>query len=318
MKKLTLKDVAQILCTNPITIKLHAEKGHLPKLESDGEDLFMSQETLEKHFDLENLDEPFMDIHQVMSEVNLPRESITNAARNNELNSYRLSNKRGSKVLYRKSDIAEWLKLEFVASMTGSQKMYKYLKMLNFFHHILSVTKKSELISHKEHDLLKLVFIEGEALAKASEKIGISKKRGKVCIEHGIKRLEKNIYKLNDFYQTYLKLRLDNKKLHSENKFLKKQIEEIVSENNEFRKKSNMKPLEKIVYDDNPNKYLTIEDLDISARLYDTLKAAKLDTVDIIIENSLNDLLKLRNFGKRNIVELEDILEGLKLSLAND
>lgn len=51
-------------------------------------------------------------------------------------------------------------------------------------------------------------------------------------------------------------------------------------------------------------------DLDLSVRALNCLKAADIETLgDLVIYNK-NDLLKFRNFGKKSLTELEDLVEG--------
>jgi len=48
------------------------------------------------------------------------------------------------------------------------------------------------------------------------------------------------------------------------------------------------------------------------------LKAADVETLaDLVIYNK-NDLLKFRNFGKKSLTELDDLLSGLNLSFGMD
>ena len=54
-------------------------------------------------------------------------------------------------------------------------------------------------------------------------------------------------------------------------------------------------------------------------KLYDNcLKAADVDTLgDLVIYNK-SDLLKFRNFGKKSLTELDDLLNGLNLTFGMD
>ena len=47
----------------------------------------------------------------------------------------------------------------------------------------------------------------------------------------------------------------------------------------------------------------------ISVRTYNVLKIAKIDSVKLLVSFTTNDLLKLRNFGKKNLIELEKMLQ---------
>lgn len=55
-------------------------------------------------------------------------------------------------------------------------------------------------------------------------------------------------------------------------------------------------------------------DLDLSVRALNCLKAADIETLGDLVAYNKNDLLKFRNFGKKSLTELEDLVEGKGLS----
>lgn len=55
-------------------------------------------------------------------------------------------------------------------------------------------------------------------------------------------------------------------------------------------------------------------DLDLSVRALNCLKAADVDTLGDLVSYHKNDLLKFRNFGKKSLTELEDLVESKGLS----
>ncbi len=59
-------------------------------------------------------------------------------------------------------------------------------------------------------------------------------------------------------------------------------------------------------------------DLDLSVRALNCLKAADVDTLGELVVYHRNDLLKFRNFGKKSLVEIEDLLENRKLAFGMD
>jgi DNA-directed RNA polymerase subunit alpha len=59
-------------------------------------------------------------------------------------------------------------------------------------------------------------------------------------------------------------------------------------------------------------------DLDLSVRALNCLKAADVDTLGDLVRFNKNDLLKFRNFGKKSLTELEDLLEAMNLSFGMD
>jgi DNA-directed RNA polymerase subunit alpha len=51
-------------------------------------------------------------------------------------------------------------------------------------------------------------------------------------------------------------------------------------------------------------------DMDLSVRALNCLKAADIDTLGDLVSFNKNDLLKFRNFGKKSLTELEDLIES--------
>lgn len=63
---------------------------------------------------------------------------------------------------------------------------------------------------------------------------------------------------------------------------------------------------------------MTIEDLDMSVRSYNCLKRAGINTVQELIQRSEEDMMKVRNLGRKSLEEVMEKLEELGLSLKND
>ena len=59
-------------------------------------------------------------------------------------------------------------------------------------------------------------------------------------------------------------------------------------------------------------------DLDLSVRALNCLKAADVDTLGELVIFNKNDLLKFRNFGKKSLTEIEDLLISRDLSFGMD
>ena len=62
----------------------------------------------------------------------------------------------------------------------------------------------------------------------------------------------------------------------------------------------------------------TIEDLDFSVRAYNCLKRANVHTLQDLVNMTENDMMKIRNLGKKSLKEVHDKVRELGLSLRND
>ena len=60
---------------------------------------------------------------------------------------------------------------------------------------------------------------------------------------------------------------------------------------------------------------MSIEDMDLSVRSYNCLKRAGINTVEDLIKKSEDDMLKVKNLGRKSLDEVIHKLESLGLSL---
>jgi DNA-directed RNA polymerase subunit alpha len=81
------------------------------------------------------------------------------------------------------------------------------------------------------------------------------------------------------------------------------EIEEVVNEESERMKEL----LER-----------SVEELELSVRSSNCLKAANIKTLGELITKSESDMLKYRNFGRKSLKEIADILDGMGLHLGMD
>ena len=77
-----------------------------------------------------------------------------------------------------------------------------------------------------------------------------------------------------------------------------------------------------VVEKDVPNKNkvleLTIEELDLSVRSFNCLKRADINNVEDLISKSGDDMMKVRNMGRKSLEEVQNKLAMMGLSLASD
>lgn len=61
-----------------------------------------------------------------------------------------------------------------------------------------------------------------------------------------------------------------------------------------------------------------LEDLDLSVRAYNCLKAAKINNLAELVRYDTNELLKFRNFGRKSLVEIEALIQEKGLTFGMD
>lgn len=62
----------------------------------------------------------------------------------------------------------------------------------------------------------------------------------------------------------------------------------------------------------------SLEELDLSVRAYNCLKAAKINSLGELVKHDTNSLIKFRNFGKKSLQEIEQLVEDKGLSFGMD
>ena len=60
---------------------------------------------------------------------------------------------------------------------------------------------------------------------------------------------------------------------------------------------------------------MTIEELDLSVRAYNCLKRAGINTIGELVQRNEEDMMKVRNLGRKSLEEVVQKLAGLGLSL---
>jgi DNA-directed RNA polymerase subunit alpha len=62
----------------------------------------------------------------------------------------------------------------------------------------------------------------------------------------------------------------------------------------------------------------SLEDLELSVRAYNCLKAAKINTLGELVEKDIPELLKFRNFGNKSLEEIQQLLDDKGLNFGMD
>lgn len=68
----------------------------------------------------------------------------------------------------------------------------------------------------------------------------------------------------------------------------------------------------------NPNLMKSVDELELSVRSYNCLKAANISTVAELVQRSESEMLKYRNFGKKSLSEIRELLTKMGLDLGMD
>ncbi len=63
---------------------------------------------------------------------------------------------------------------------------------------------------------------------------------------------------------------------------------------------------------------MTIEELDLSVRSFNCLKRAGINTVEDLISKSEDDMMKVRNLGRKSLDEVKEKLQSLGFDLSSE
>ncbi len=75
---------------------------------------------------------------------------------------------------------------------------------------------------------------------------------------------------------------------------------------------------EKALADIDPRFLKGVEELELSVRSYNCLKAANIRTIGQLVQKSEAEMLKYRNFGRKSLTEIQNVLESMGMSLGMD
>ncbi|HLU90587.1 MAG TPA: DNA-directed RNA polymerase subunit alpha C-terminal domain-containing protein, partial [Cyclobacteriaceae bacterium] len=62
----------------------------------------------------------------------------------------------------------------------------------------------------------------------------------------------------------------------------------------------------------------SLSDLDLSVRAFNCLKAADVKTLGDLAQLEISDMMKFRNFGKKSLAELEQLIQEKNLTFGMD
>lgn len=65
----------------------------------------------------------------------------------------------------------------------------------------------------------------------------------------------------------------------------------------------------------NPNLFKSVDELELSVRSYNCLKSANIKSIAELVQKNEAEMLKYRNFGKKSLTEIKELLDKMGLSL---
>ena len=188
----------------------------------------------------------------------------------------------------------------------------------NFYLSIPSMLESLGILTARESSIM-CEIISGETIKWLSEKYGLS---GTRIIEIFIKgcRKAKHLEDVKEKLDEMETLRLELAEQKQMVKILSRDLKIQRAAEEAMRAKDEEERIRLLSESDSLLKLFNtrLVDCDLSVRSLNCLKASDIETVGDLVRLGKTDLLKQRNFGKRSLCELEDLVEMLGLSFNMD
>ena len=186
--------------------------------------------------------------------------------------------------------------------------------LVNIFLSICEAAGNDVLVP-REKDILRKV-LEGTSIESLSDEYGITRTRVVQVMSHAVRKLA-TVKSYSDLRREYKHLKDDNANFPIVVQAFQNRIKELERVNN-----ITSAPVSEYDYllGDKAGHFTAmmntkVIDLKISVRSLNCLKGADIETLGDLVKSNKTDLLKFRNFGKKSLMELDDLLDGLHLQL---
>ena len=163
------------------------------------------------------------------------------------------------------------------------------------------------------------MLLEGKDVEFVAEEYGLTRSRIMQIVSKAVRKLAT--------VKTFSELRREYKQLVFDNTNFQNVIEALQNRVKKLERINNIDTAPVSEYDyllgDKGGTFTAmmntpVYDLDISVRSLNCLKGADVDTLYDLVKCNKTDLMKFRNFGKKSLTELEDLLESLHLHFGMD
>lgn len=170
-------------------------------------------------------------------------------------------------------------------------------------------------------------LMKGENVQDVSFTLGLTEKRLWQIFNHGMYRLDESTSILAENER----LKKENKRLANEHAVMKDAYVHVREKNVELESKlqvhnilhDNVEPYNSSqLSEEEKELVLTLKkkliDYHLSARTMSGMKRADIETIGDLVSHNKMDLLKIRDFGKKSLLELDDLVDSLNLTFGMD
>ena len=175
-----------------------------------------------------------------------------------------------------------------------------------------------DVLKEREKTFLTML-LEGSSVKELSDDFGLTYTRIMQVVSHSIRKLS-TVKTFSELRKEYKQLLFDNNNYQKIVQSLQNRIKQLESVNN-----IDSAPVSEYDYllGDKGGSFTAllnkrIIDFNLTVRALNCLKSADIDTLGDLLKCKKKDLLKFRNFGKKSLSEIEDLLDSMKLHFGMD
>lgn len=175
-----------------------------------------------------------------------------------------------------------------------------------------------DVLKEREKTFLTML-LEGRSVKELSDDFGLTYTRIMQVVSHSIRKLS-TVKTFSELRKEYKQLLFDNNNYQKIVQSLQNRIKQLESVNN-----IDSAPVSEYDYllGDKGGSFTAllnkrIIDFNLTVRALNCLKSADIDTLGDLLKCKKKDLLKFRNFGKKSLSEIEDLLDSMKLHFGMD
>lgn len=175
-----------------------------------------------------------------------------------------------------------------------------------------------DVLKEREKTILTML-LEGKDVEFVAEEYGLTRSRIMQIVSHAVRKLA-TVKNFSELRREYKQLVFDNTNFQNVIEALQNRVKKLERINN-----IDTAPVSEYDYllGDKGGTFTAmmntpVYDLGISVRSLNCLKGADVDTLYDLVKCNKTDLMKFRNFGKKSLTELEDMLDGLHLHFGMD
>jgi len=266
------------------------------------------------------MEKEFITEEQAMEFLNYNKSSMRNLRNSKALSRYEI----GHRYFYDKNEIKKLIedskkysqdnheyqnyiqrinKDSSVKELNGLERIFITTTAKKFVNYIFEMIPEKTNMAYKHRYILEKC-LKHNNFSDVAETIHLTKARVSQIFEGSLRYLSSSCMKMKKNYEE------NYDSLHEQVEQLKRENYELKAELFEFNKDSHL-----ITNDVNPVLFQKVIELDMSVRLVNVLHGMDVYTLGDIIRHKKSDFFRCRNFGKKSLDELIDVLETFGLEL---